>query len=235
MKTKLKPIIIIIIIALILSLFSIFLIYKNKSEENENKNDIKENQIITELKNETGVTGNEEIYEIIEEDSETPILNVKEDIKFKVALAGMFKQSKPEFEEVDKVITENNFTKKGIYIAENSRGKFLTLIGKFTQNTYEISEDGYLECKSVQNENLNDKQLKEIMNSDSLFIIDFSDICYTVDEVSGDIIDYPFELMDPYQICQIYKSENKFMVFVTTNSRNKLSDEDIFNELLTLK
>ena len=36
---------------------------KNKSEENENKNDIKENQIITELKNETGVTGNEEIYE----------------------------------------------------------------------------------------------------------------------------------------------------------------------------
>ena len=234
MKTKLKSIIISIIIVLILLMFSIFLSYKNKSKENENKNEIKENQIITELKNEIGVTGNEEIYEIINEGVNTPILNVKEDIKFKIALAGMLKETKPEFEEVDKIISENNFSKNGIYIAKNSREKFLELVQKFTHSTYKISEDGYLECTSVQNENSNDKQLKEIMNSDNLFIISFSDTCYTVDEVSGDIIDYPFELMDPYQICQIYKSENKFIVFVTTNSRNKLSDEDIFNELLTL-
>lgn len=234
MKKKLKSVIISIIIVLILLMFSIFLIYKNKSKENENKNEIKENQIITELKNEIGVTGNEEIYEIINEGGNTPILNVKEDIKFKISLAGMFKETKPEFEEVDKIISENNFSKNGIYIAKNSRENFLELVQEFTHSTYKISEDGYLECTSVQNENSNDKQLKEIMNSDNLFIISFSDTCYTVDEVSGDIIDYPFELMDPYQICQIYKSENKFIVFVTTNSRNKLSDEDIFNELLTL-
>lgn len=234
MKTKLKLIILIIIITLILLMFSIFLIYKSKPEENENKNYIKENQIIAELKNETGIIGNEEIYEIIEKNSDTPILNVKEDVKFKVALAGMFKEEKPGFEEIDKIITKNILTRKGVYIASGSREKFLTLIRKFTKSTYQISEDGYLECKNMQNENLNDKQLKEIINSDTLFIIDFSDICYTVDEVSGDIIDYPFELMDPYQICQIYKSENKFIVFVTTNSRNKLSEEDIFNELLTL-
>lgn len=247
MKTKLKPIIGIIIIVLILLMFSIFLIYKNKSEENENKNEIKENQIITELeneikenqiitelKNEIGVTGNEEIYEVINTDTNTPILNVKENIKFKVALAGMFKNTKPEFEELDKIINENNFYKTGIYIAENSREKFLKLVQKFTQNTYKIDEEGYLECESVENENLNDKKLKEIINLDKLFIISFSDICYTVDDVTGDIIDYPFELMDPYQICKIYKSENKSIVFVTTNSRKKLSDEDIFNELLTL-
>ena len=234
MKTKLKPIIGVIVIILILLMFSIFLNYKNKSGEKENKNDIKEKQIISELKNETGVTGNEEIYEVINEDSNTPILNVKEDIKFKVAWAGMLKDKKPEFEELDKIINENKFYKTGIYIAKNSREKFLKLIQKFTQNTYKISKDGYLEYDSVQNENLNDKQLKEIINLDKLFIISFSDICYTVDDVTGDIIDYPFELMDPYQICQIYKSENKSIVFVTTNSKKKLSDEDIFNELLTL-
>lgn len=234
MKTKLKPIIGIIVIVLILLMFSIFLSYKNKSEEKENKNDIKEKQIISELKNKTGATGNEEIYEVINTDTNTPILNVKENIKFKVALAGMFKNTKPEFEELDKILNENNFYKTGIYIAKDSREKFLKLIQKFTQNKYKISEKGYLECESVQNENLNDKQLKEIINSDKLFIISFSDICYTVDDVTGDIIDYPFELMDPYQICQIYKSENKSIVFVTTNSKKKLSDEDIFNELLTL-
>ncbi len=234
MKTKLKQIIVIIIIVLILLVFSIFLIYKNKSEKKENKNSIEENQIISELKNETGITGNEEIYEVISEDNNTSTLSVKEDVKFKVALAGMFKGGKPEFEELDKIVDKNNLIKTGIYISENSREKFLSLVQKFTQNTYKINEDGYIEYESTQDGNINDKKLKGIMDSDRLLIISFSDVCYTIDDVSGNIIDYPFELMDPYQITQIYKSGNKSIAFVTTNSKKKISDEDIFNELLTL-
>lgn len=234
MKDKLKPIIVIIIIVLILLMFSIFLIYKNKSKENENKNDIKEKQIISELKNEIGVAGNEEIYEIIDENTYTPILSVKEEVKFKVALAGMFKKSKPEYEELDEIINENNLLENGIYIEENSRERFLKLISQFTENTYKINEKGYLEYESVQNENSNDKKLRKIISADKLLIINFSYMCYTIDDVSGDITDYPFEMMDPYQICQIYRNENKFIVFVTTNSKQKISDEDIFNELLTL-
>lgn len=230
MKEKTKIVIMIIVIILI---FLIVLI-KNKNLKRSVDNEITENQIISDLKNKTGVTGKEDIYEVINESNNVQSLNVKEDIKFKVALAGMLKQSKPEFEEIDKIIKEKHLSKNGMYINTNSRKKFLTLITKFTESKYKINEEGYLEIINDSIENDNDKKIKNMINSNELFIIDFSDKCYTIDEVSGQIIDYPFELMDPYQVFQMYRQENQNIVFVTTNTKDKLEDEEIFNELMTL-
>lgn len=224
MKKSLK-FIISIIIALILIIVLVMVFDKNKAEENEE---------IDELKNHFGIEGNQNIYEVINVTNGEQILNVKEDVKFKVALAGMLKQSQPTFEECDKIVKENQISKNGIYVNNSSRERFLNLISKFTEGNYDIDEKGYLKVVDEANGNENDKKLRNIINSEELVIIDFSDICYTVDEVSGEIIDYPFELMDPYQIYQLYKQGNQTIVFVNTNSKGKLNDKEIFNELLIL-
>lgn len=230
MKAKLKPIIIIVLILFMISIFFIC----NKLKKTENVNN-QENQAIAELKNETGVTGNEEIYEIVNESNNTPILSVKEDIKFKVAVAAIFKGEKPKLEEVDKIISTNNLYKNGIYVSENSREEFLRIITKNTKNKYRINNEGYLEYEKTESENDNDKQIIEMIDSNKLYIINISFECYTIDDVSGEIVDYPFEIMDPYQICQSYKSSDKIVITITTNSKKKVNDEDIFNELLSYK
>lgn len=230
MKAKLKPIIIIVLILFMISIFFIC----NKLKKTENVNN-EENQAIAELKNETGVTGNEEIYEIVNESNNTPILSVKEDIKFKAAVAAIFKGEKPKLEEVDKIISTNNLYKNGIYVSENSRKEFLRIITKNTKNKYRINNEGYLEYEKTESENDNDKQIIEMIDSNKLYIINISFECYTIDDVSGEIVDYPFEIMDPYQICQSYKSSDKIVITITTNSKKKVNDEDIFNELLSYK
>lgn len=40
--------------------------------------------------------------------------------------------------------------------------------------------------------------------------------------------------MDPYQVYEYCKDENRIFIEVTKNKKNKLEDEEIFNSLLEL-
>lgn len=225
MKNNVK--IILIILILVLLIIGIFF-YLKKNEDKEEKQDFGQ---INELKKEIGITGDEQLYEVVNLGNNEQTLAVKENVKFKSSLAGMIKNSKPEIQEIDNIVSNFKFRDKGIYINKKSREKFLGLIAKFTNCKYEIDNDGYLKVVQQNNMNENDKKINNELNSDELLIIDFTPFCYIVDDVTGTIIDYPFEMMDPFQVCQIYTQGKKKIMFVTTNGKQKLKEEDIFNEM----
>ena len=189
MKKNVKIIFLIVILVLLI-LGIIFYLKKN-----EDKKEKQEFEPISELKNEIGVTGDEQLYEVVDLGNNEQTLAVKENVKFKTSLAGMIKNSKPEMQEIDNIVSNFKFRDKGIYINKKSRERFLGLISKFTNSQY------------------------------------FAPLCYIVDDVTGEVVDYPFEMMDPFQACQIYAQGKKKIMFVTTNVKQKLNEEDIFNEM----
>ena len=225
MKKNVKIIILIVILVLLI-LGIIF--YLKKNEDKEEKQEFEQ---ISELKNEIGVTGDEQLYEVVDLGNNEQTLAVKENVKFKTSLAGMIKNSKPEMQEIDNIVSNFKFRDKGIYINKKSREEFLSLIAKFTNSKYEIDNDGYLKVVQQNVMNENDTKIDKQLNSDELLIIDFSTFCYIIDEATGEIVDYPFEMMDPFQACQIYAQGKKKIKFVTTNVKQKLNEKDIFNEM----
>ena len=72
-----------------------------------------------------------------------------------------------------------------------------------------------------------------MLNGEDLYIISMTGTCYVADEVSGEIVEYPFEQMDPYQTCEYYEKDNKKLFVVTTNARNELSNEEIINSIFS--
>ena len=81
-------------------------------------------------------------------------INLENDINKRIMLADILKQ------EDEILITEDNIDKameiisranlkKGIFIAENSRNKFLEIVNTATENDYSIDDDGYLKKPST--------------------------------------------------------------------------------------
>lgn len=219
-----------IILGLILIAILGIIIYKNSSREDNNipstKSVIKEKQTntIEEIKKEVNATADTNMYHVEEEYDGRKILQIKPDIQYDTVLAGILKNGKPK--EIEEIL-KNRPTKSGIWVAEQCRQNFLKLLKDNNLNGYEIDKQGYL----IQNNGNNDK-LNKTIKSDKLFIIDMSGKCYTRDEISGEIIEYPFEEMDPYQILEKYDNSNSSIIVVTTNSRRKISNKEIFEEIL---
>lgn len=228
---KKKIILLSIIFLIFIMAIYIFATIKNKNNEKTQNEYI---QTIENLKKDIGVTGNSKIYNVAEDKNGEQVLYVKEDIKFKVALAGILKEQQPEKDEIDNILLQHKFVKNGIFIAEKSRNDFLKFIESYTKSIYKIDENGFLYVDIANEMNDNDKKIQKAINSNKLYVIDFSDKCYIVDDVTGDIVDYPFEIMDPYQSYQMYSSRNQMVIFITNNSKNKLSNDEIFDEVILL-
>lgn len=250
-----KIILIIMIIAIIGAIIGISL-YKTRSKnetnlgnnninQNEEEKEIKitnstkeENQIPDEQKkeliDETGKKGDADLYEIQEGSDNIKIATIKSSVKYKVAFAGMIKNQNPEKEELDDIIEKSHPKYAGIWIENTSRNKFLKYIELVTKSNYEINENGYLKIKSKKNQNEYDKKLEQIINGNELYIIDISSICYIVDEITGEILDYDFENMDEYQTYQYFEDENKKIIFVTENTYKQLTEKEIIKSVLDL-
>ena len=119
MKKALKIIIAIIAIIIIVGIVILIkkdnkneVIEKNHNEEKieDNKEDNKE-ESVNSLKEEYKITGDEDIYEVIEDTLGRKMLTVKANINLKVAFAGMVKKSIPQKEEID-TIYEEKFPKR---------------------------------------------------------------------------------------------------------------------------
>ena len=72
-----------------------------------------------------------------------------------------------------------------------------------------------------------------MINSDNLYVINMTGIAYERDYISGEIVEYPFEDMDPYQIIQPYKTGNKIILEITSNKNARLSDNEILEAIIT--
>lgn len=192
------------------------------------------NTTIEEIKDRTGVLGDTSLYQIDKEYDGRKVLNIKNEIQYKVAFSGIIQQELPKIEEVDKIMNENHPLKTGIWIERKSQNKFLELLKGNVQSSYNINKEGYLIIESKEEQNENDKKLEELINSNKLILVTISSIYYEVDSETGKIQEYPFEKLDPYKAYDCIVNDNNIIVVITTNLANKLTNEQILKELLQI-
>lgn len=245
MKKRAKIVLLVIAIMLVAAITGIIIILRNNSndlnkeqewnnkfsEVHKNEISYKENTTVNELKEEIGITADNSLYEIAEEYDGRKILNIKADISYKVAFAGIIKQSKPELNEIDKVFGENYPEKNGIWISNQSRENFLKLIKENTSSEYEVDEDGYLIIKDDSIQNENDKKLKTIINSNKKIIVDINNFDYEVDVVTGEVVEYPFEKLG--DIIDIIPNDNEKIIVTTKNEESNFSSREIIENFLS--
>ena len=70
-----------------------------------------------------------------------------------------------------------------------------------------------------------------MIKSDKLYIINITGVAYERDYISGEIVEYPFEDMDPEQVVEFYENGNKKILEITTNKKQELLDKEILEEI----
>lgn len=248
MKIKNKKVIILVVLLIMFVAILVLLFNKRIQKDNNQYNfeqygeQVDKNQIeyqpdvtVEEIKNEIGATGNTDIYEVEQEYDGRNILAVKPSIKYKVAFAGMIKNAKPSMSELDNIMEEKLPHKTGIWVEEKSRDKILEIFNDGDVNSkYLIDDDGYLKIDRKNNQNDNDKKIEKIIKGKKQYILDISSVCYIVDDITGEILDYNFENMDKYQTYEYFEDKDKYIVFVTENSTNVLTNLEIFESIIKL-
>ena len=239
-----KKIIIICLIVLIIIAIIFFIIYNRKEVGSEDisslpidYNEVEENvveedeQKINEITDDLGFTGKDDMYQVVTEYDGRETLTIKDSIQYKVALSGVIKKQKPEFSEINEIL--NNAPKHtGVWLEENSKDKILSLLKNITKAKYSIDNEGYLIQKETSSMNEYDEKIKQMITSNNLYIIDISSKYYILDEVTGEVVENPFEDMDPYTPYEMLTSENKEIYFISENEQGKINQEEALKEIL---
>jgi len=241
-----KKNILIVVLLVVVVVIAIILIFNNNKEKNNDQNilqnDIQNNDFmnrmvstdaneINAIKNEINATGQTDIYQIEEEYDGRRIIQVKPDVQYQVALAGIIKNGIPAEDEINTLL-EQAPTNSGMWISESSREKFMDLLNSNNISDFEITNYGYLKCNKQGNLTEQEEKLKNMAESDKLYVIDMSGKTYQRDYISGEVIEYPFEEMDPYQVLEPYKVEDSIILGVTSNKDNYLSDIEILEAII---
>lgn len=228
-----KLIIVLLSIFLVFILYEYFSLYKRneKISKVDKNDDVSDSQLVNELKQEIGITGKNELYEIKIEYDGNKVLNIKPEIQYKIAFAGIVTQTLPKIEEIDSIYKNNYPLNSGIWIETNSRTRFLEIIKENTNNEYTITDDGFLKIKNESNPNDEDKALKNLIFGKNKYIIIISGIYYEADQVTGKILDNYYEELDPYQASKIVENDNDVIIFLTTNKEKNFTSKEILNEL----
>lgn len=207
------------------------LVYQIKKEPEE-ETKTTELEDITKIKNELGLQGETQLYEIETEYDGRRVLAIKPEIQYNVIMAGILKQKKPEWEEIDNIIEQNSPKNSGIWISKTAKDEFLNILKSITECEYTINEQGYLEQQDGKNQNEYDKKLQEILANGKQYSIDINSKYYIVDQVTGEIMEEPFEQMDPRTPYEYFEVKDKSIYIITTNSKEKLNKQEILQEIL---
>lgn len=244
MKRKrflIKIVILIIIIVFIMVLINMFILKKENNEKNNNSdyneinNEIKEqnNTYIEEIKTQNGYAAENNLYQVDTEYDGRKVLNIKSDIQYKVAFAGIINQENIKISDVDEIFDKNYPVQNGIWVEETSRKNFVKLLQECTESTYKINNNGYLVLDDKIKQNENDKILEKIINSNKKIIITINNSYKEIDNVTGEIVEYPFEKLDNYQSFDSIISDNNFIIVISTNSNKKSTNMQIIEEVLS--
>ena len=223
-----KIIIVIFCIAIIIGLGVVGCLKQKTSNEisKEEVNDLKED---------IGVSGDTDLYQIQTEYDGNKTLDIKPEIQYKVAFAGIIEQKVPKLENVDTIFNKNYPKNYGVWIDSTSREKFLTMLKENTNNEYEITEEGFLKIKKENNSTDIDNSLKEMIQSNKRYIITISGIYYEIDRVTGEILDNFYEDMDPMQATKSVDNKDDIIIYLTTNTEKRLTTKEILYELISYK
>ena len=248
-KKKILIIVLAIVILLLIIgiIVTVSILNKGKEEDTNSENitspevpgvEIDKNQVdydntttVEELKDFTGASGDTELYEVTTEYDGRQVLKIKDNKQYDVAIAGIIKQEKPEFSEIEE-LKKNAPKKPGIWVSEKSRTNFLNLLNNQTNSKYKFNEEGYLEIEDKSSQNNIDKKLESLISGSKLFAINISGTDYTIDSVTGEIVENPFEQLDPYQAFDYVANDNSYIIIVTTNKEKSLSNKEILNSII---
>ena len=98
------------------------------------------------------------------------------------------------------------------------------------QTKYSVDTDGYLNIADNSKQNEKDKKIEQIIKSNKKIILDICDFDYEVDNVSGEIVEYPFsQLGDTIDI--VNNNEDKILVISESKMEN-VSNNDIIENLI---
>ena len=229
-KLNKKKVILLILILIVIIFVIVKLFLGNKQDtfvneyEKVDKNQVsyKDNVTVEELKKDISATGDTKIYEIKEEFDGRKILSVKDTIKLKVSFAGIIKNSMQKSD--------------GIWVDENSREKILNLFNnsEVTNSKYYINDKGYLKIEDKNKQTDIDKKIEKIIKDNKKIVFGLSSVCYIVDDLTGEIMDYDFEQMDQMQSYKFFEDDNKMVVFITENKQNQLKNDEILKDLFSL-
>lgn len=221
----------VMIIGIVAILVNLSFQRKKENEKNTtNEIDIYDKETIHEIKEEINATADTDMYQIQEEYDGRQILQIKPSIQFQTVLAGILKNGQPSENEIQDLL-KNKPTQEGIWIAKQSRESFLNLLKDNGINSCAINEQGYL-YMTEENEKEEAKKWKEAMHTNQLYIIDVSGVSYTRDDFSGEIVEYPFEKMEPHQAVDVYQEGNVTILEITTNEKGILSKQEILQDVL---
>lgn len=190
---------------------------------------------VNDLKEDIGVSGDTDLYQIQTEYDGNKTLDIKPEIQYKVSFAGIIEQKVPKLENVDTIFNKNYPKNYGVWIDSTSREKFLTMLKENTNNEYEITEEGFLKIKKENNSTDIDNSLKEMIQSNKRYIITISGIYYEIDRVTGEILDNFYEDMDPMQATKSVDNKDDIIIYLTTNTEKRLTTKEILYELISYK
>ncbi len=233
MKKRNIILIIVAIVMIVIGLVFVKLDFQNAQDEKKqtsNEVDIYNQEVINEIKDEMNATADTDMYQIEEEYDGRQILQIKSSIQFQTVLAGILKNAQPLENEIQDLLKDKP-NQKGIWIAKQSRDSFLALLKDTEISGFSINEEGYLYI-TEENDKEEAKKLREAIQSNRLYIVDVSGTSYTRDDFSGEIIEYPFEKMDPYQAVEVYQEGDVAILQVTTNEKGELSKQEILEDIL---
>lgn len=243
---KHKKIIISIIVLIIILAIGYILIAKTRNNKTENNNEIenfknnsimyKEEASLNDLKEEYKLTGPDEIYEIQTEYDGRKAIVVKPEIDYKVAFTGLIKNDIPSFEEIDTIYNENYPQQNGIWIDEDNRETIVNYLNntKLLNNEYLVNENGFLQVKVNENGTEMDKVIEKEINSNKLIIISITGTCYMVDPVTGEIVKNPFEDLNSSQVYEYFETDNNKIIFITENIEKTLTEDEILESIIEL-
>jgi len=194
-------------------------------EIDKNQVSYNESATVKELKENSGVTGSDEIYEVKTEYDGRRFLEVKHSIQYEVALNHILDKGL----EKDIVLYKN-----GIWLAKNSWQEFLKLLHENAKCKYEIGHDGYLQVLEENTKNKIDEVIIKTINSEKKVVVEISGEMAIIDEVTGEKQIYPFGKMDRYQTYEYIRYKNDCVIILTKNEERKLQNSEIINAFISI-
>ena len=244
MKKTIKILILILIVIIIVGGIGVSIKYikkvKNKNEIDKAYNEMKQNSLmynntatVDELKEEYGMSGNDDLYDVQTEYDGRQVLKVKATENFKVAFAGLVNGTKNSIENSSEIFENEYPTENGIWIEKNSREKIEKYLNENMKSKYKISEKGYLTI-SEKKSSKEDNEIEKIINGNKQYLIGISGTNYYIDALTGEAVDNPFEELDKYQTYAYCQDEDKMVIFITENKSKALENSEIFESVLAL-
>ena len=189
---------------------------------------------INTIKDNSGKTGDTNLYEVQESYNNTKIVTIKSSVKYKIAFSGIVKNGMPKISEADNILEKNHPKYAGIWVYESDRENLLNMLKETTNSEYKIDKNGYLKIVNKNNQNENDKKIEQVINGERLYTIRISSTCYIVDEVTGEVLDYNFEKMDRYQTYEYFEDGDKMIIFMNENTKKQMTQKEIMESVIDL-